>query len=301
MVTKIHSKTVLSLILTIVFIGLILGCAAKKQFWGDEVTGFIVSYRLAPNQAWTYHSSSSQDMTMEQMGQPIEIVTNTFSGYTITGKGVNKQKHLIASFAIDSMNIVAKMMGRENSADTEPAIGKSFGLTFTPKGKELGLEGADTIQIDIAVPGAGKQSVESMFRNLLPNLPDKPIKIGESWVENDTMSMKQSGMDINTIIQSTHTLEAIIIIDGMECLKFATTYKGTLDGEGEQMGASMNFEGDLEGKGTWYFAYKQGMFVKSNTANFMEGTIAVSGAATMTIPMSQETKSEVRLVLQPGK
>jgi len=87
----------------------------------------------------------------------------------------------------------------------------------------------------------------------------------------------------------------------MECLKFATMYQGTLDGEGEQMGASLNFEGDLEGKGTWYFAYKQGMFVKSNTENFMEGTIAVSGAATMTIPMSQETKSEVRLVLQPGK
>ena len=238
---------------------------------------------------------------MEQMGQPMEIVTNSFTGYTITGKGVNKQKNLIASVAIDTMNIVAKMMGRENSADTEPVIGKSFGLSFTPKGKELKLEGADTIQIDIAVPGAGKQSVESMFRNLLPNLPEQPIKIGESWVENDTMSMKQGGMDINTVIQSTHTLEALETIDGMECLKFATTYKGTLDGEGEQMGANLNFEGDLEGNGTWYFALKQAMFVKSNTENFMEGTIAVSGAATMTIPMSQETKSAVKLVLAPAK
>jgi hypothetical protein len=62
------------------------------------------------------------------------------------------------------------------------------------------------------------------------------------------------------------------------------------------MGADMTFEGDLEGESTWYFDYKKGIFIKSISEGIMEGTVAVSGQTNMTIPISQESQSETRLV-----
>ncbi len=297
MIVKTNLRILLYFCFLTLMIALIIGCAAKKPFWGDEKTGFILNYRLSPKQQWKYHSNSTQMMNMEQMGQAIETETNSINHYTINGKGLDEQKNLLATVFIDTMNIVVKGMGRENKPDLSPFIGKSFGLTFSSKGKELELPGADSLTVDFGMMGGGKQDAKNFFRSILPDLPSNPVKIGETWSEEDTSKVKQGGMDININMKSTHTLEAMETMNGMECLKITTTSNGTLDGKGQQMGMDLNFEGDLEGNATWYFDYKKGSFVKSNTENFMEGTIAVSGQTNMTMPITQETKVEVRLEL----
>lgn len=286
---------VLSTFLAFTFITILLiGCAAKKPFWGDEKTGFILNYRLAADEMWNYNSTASQSMNMEQMGQSIDVKINN---YTIKGNGINNQKNISATITVDSMSIVSSGMGREDKPDLSPFIGKSFGLTFTAKGKELELPGADSLTIDLGMMGGGKQSIKTYFRTILPDLPNRPVKIGDTWTEQDTSKVKQGGMDINVNTTSTHTLEAMETIEDIECLKIATESKGTLEGEGQQMGANLNFEGDIEATGTWYFAYKKGLFVKSNSEIFMEGNIVVSGPADMTMPITQETKSEVKIIL----
>lgn len=287
---------VLSACLIFTFITILLSGCAKKPFWGNEKTGFILSYRLAPNEVWNYQTNSTQKTNMEQMGQAIETETNSFSRYGVKGDGLNKQQNYVATVLIDTMSIFSKGMGRESRPDLSGFIGKSFGLIFTPKGKELELPGADSLTIDFGMMAGGKQSVKTFFRNILPNLPARPVKIGETWTEQDTMDMKQGGMDIHIMMSSMHTLEAKEMVGDVECLKIITKSKGTLEGEGQQMGADLTFEGDLEGEGTWYFAYKNGCFVKSNSKNFMEGTIAISGPANMTMPITQETTAEVTLV-----
>jgi hypothetical protein len=279
----------------VLIFSLIIGCA-KKPFWGNEKTGFILSYRFAPNDVWKYQNVSTQTMNMEQMGQSIETNTKSFIGYTMKGNGLDKQQNLRATIVIDSISISSKGMGREMNPDLSSMVKKSFGLIFTPKGKELDLPGADSVTVDFGMMAGGKQSIKTFLRNILPDLAAKPIKVGESWTEQDTMNMKQGGMNINIKMESTHTLETLETMASFECLKIATKAKGTLEGSGQQMGADLTFEGDLEATGTWYFAYKNGMFVKSNTQNFMEGTIVVSGPANMSMPITQETKSEVTLV-----
>lgn len=85
-------------------------------------------------------------------------------------------------------------------------------------------------------------------------------------------------------------------VNGLECVKITAAVTGTLEGEGEQMGMDLTFEGEIEGTDTWYFAYKEGIFVKMITDAFTEGTITTSGAQSMTIPMRQETKIETKLI-----
>ena len=112
--------------------------------------------------------------------------------------------------------------------------------------------------------------------------------------EKDTVN--QGGLDIVVDTETTNTVDGLETVDGMECLKIAGKITFTLEGSGQQMGADVLFEGDGDGTATWYFAYKKGVFVKSNNEMLMEGTATVSGGQNMTIPITQETKVEVKLV-----
>ncbi|UCE07744.1 MAG: hypothetical protein JSW07_06850, partial [bacterium] len=208
MISKKYFKVLLLSCFCTLFLLLLFTCAAKKPFWGDEKTGFILNYRLSPNQVWKYSSTSSQMTDMEQMGQTIETETNSMTLYTVTGKGLDNKKNLLATTTIDTMSVVSKGMGRENKFDLMPLIGKSFGLTFSPKGEELEFSGADTLEVDFGMMGGGKRDAKSLFRSIFPDLPEKSVKIGETWTDNDTMTVPQGGMEINIKTESSHTVAA---------------------------------------------------------------------------------------------
>jgi len=57
---------------------------------------------------------------------------------------------------------------------------------------------------------------------------------------------------------------------------------------------SLSIEGDLEGNDTWYFAYKEGIFVKTVSDISTEGTVTIS-PQNMTIPLRLGMKIEVKL------
>ncbi|MCU0646105.1 MAG: DUF6263 family protein, partial [bacterium] len=238
---------------------------------------------------------------MEQMGQSIAIKTNSLAIYTITGTGINQQKNLQADVMLDTMSIVMSSPMGENKPDLSSVLGKNFGMTFTSKGKELDYTRTEALEIDFGMMAGGKQNLSSNFRNLFPDLPQQPIKIGETWTSKDTLTIPQSGMEINLKTETTNKLEGLEVVAGMECLKITSKSKGTVDGKGERMGMNMGIEGDTDATTTWYFAYKLGIFVKAESESFMESTIAISGPQNMTMPMSQETKSEVKLILSPAK
>jgi hypothetical protein len=280
----------------VLFLSVLFGCASRKPIWGDAETGFILQYRMVPDQLYEYTGTSQENSVTEMMGQTMESETNITSNYTIATTGIDDQKNLLTEITLNSLDWFSKSMQGERTVDTEGVVGKSFGLTFSPCGKELEYTGVDTLpQIDMGRM-EGKRSIKSIFRSVLPDLPAEPTKIGGSWVSKEEFTENQSNMDITIVIESDNTLEGLETINGNECLKIKTKSSGTLDGTGSMMGADMTFEGDLEGESTWYFDYKKGFFVKSNSEGIMEGTVAVSGQANMTIPISQESQSEIQLV-----
>ena len=296
MITKKNFRILVSFCCLTLMIALIIGCAAKKPFWGDEKTGFILNYRLSPDQVWKYQINSTENTNMEQMGQAIDIESNSMLKYTVKGDGLNEQKNFQSTFTIDTINVISKGMGGERNVDLSPFIGKSFGLTFSPKGDELEFSGVDTIVVDLGMTQGGKQTPRNSFRTIFPDLPENPIKIGETWTDKDTMTVNQSGMKIKVDTDTKNTLDGYETVDDIECLKISSKTTGVMDGAGQTMGMDMNFEGDLEAKSTWYFAYKKGTFVKVEAESFMEGTIVISGQTNMTMPISVESKSTINMV-----
>ncbi len=85
-------------------------------------------------------------------------------------------------------------------------------------------------------------------------------------------------------------------MNGLECIKVTAAVKGTLSGTGQQGGADLSFKGDIEASDTWYFAYKEGILVKTTSDGSTKSTITVGGPQNMTIPMTMATKLATTLV-----
>jgi hypothetical protein len=80
----------------------------------------------------------------------------------------------------------------------------------------------------------------------------------------------------------------------MECARISAQVTGTITGSGNQMGQDLTFSGTSKGKDVWYFAVKEGIYVKAVSESTSEISIDVA-AAGMTMPMTQTSKSEVKL------
>jgi hypothetical protein len=131
---------------------------------------------------------------------------------------------------------------------------------------------------------------------MFPDLPGTPLKPGETWTSQDTIAVSNGGMEVRIESQRINTLAGFESVDGLKCAKITVAVTGTLKGQGSQMGAAVTLDGNIEGTDTWYFAPEKGLFVKSSSDLITKGTVTLAGTQSMTIPMTQEIKSETAIV-----
>lgn len=292
MIHRIKVRTRISLIPLILVIGISAGCAVKTaKPWGDPQTGLILQYRMLENQILKYQLSTDQSQSMDVMGQTIETQTDAKTEFSVQSKGKKGNNHQLR-VTIDSMALNIDGPQGPFSPDMSSVIGKSFEMSLSPLGKELDLAGAKSIQYDLG--SAGKRSVLSNFQAMFSDLAGVPVKIGDTWTAEDMITEEFGSGELRIHITSTNTLEGYETIDGLECAKIRAKATGTMEGQGEQGGMDLSVEGDLEGNETWYFAYKEGIFVKTSSDISIEGTVTIS-PQNMTIPMRTGMKIEVKL------
>ena len=294
MTKRINVRTLSSFLVVLFAISLILGCAGKTPPWGDAKSGFILSYKLAKDQVWKYETKSTQVQTMEMMGNSMESTTEARSIYTITGLGLNEKKHTTSKVKMESSSIKAKSAQGEKDIDLSAIIDKNFGLTFDRSGKKVSFSNPENIEIDMGQ--GGKRNAEEFFKNILPRLATEPKKLDGSWKVNEKDTVNQGGLDIIADILTINTIEGLETVEAIECLKITSKITFTIEGLGKQMGADITLEGDGEGTSVWYYAFQDGIFVKSTNNLLMEATAIVSGGQNMTIPITQETTTEAKLV-----
>ncbi len=269
------------------------GCAAKKSLWGDPNTGLILQYRMSEGQALKYKISSKITQNVEVMGQSMETKINTGYVFSTRSKGLMKNNHQIG-VTIDSMHVDVTSPQGPFSPGLSSVIGKSFDMTISPLGRELDLSGAESITYNM--PQSGDRSIVSDFKAIFPDMAGRPVVIGDTWTTRDTINIKDSSSDIHLTFESLNTLTGFETINGLECAKVTAAVKGKLGGTGSQGGADLSFSGDIEASDTWYFAYKEGIFVQATSDGSSKGTVLVSGPQEMTIPMTMKTYFETKLV-----
>jgi hypothetical protein len=293
MIRKKVTQTRLLIVLGLLIIVGLTGCAVKMNIWGDPKTGLILIYRIPEGRVFQYQTSSEETEKLEMMGQTMKNKTKTSSTFSVQAMRHN-EKNLKLRITLDDMmiRINSSMIGNI-TPDLSPVIGKSFDMILSPQGKELDFFGTESLQYKVG--SSGKRNIESSFNTIFPDLAGKPVKIGDIWKTKNETTEKAGGLDVHVIIENLNTFKGLETIYGLECSRIETKITGTFEGKGKQMGANITFKGNIKGVSTWYFAYKQGIFVKIKTDSTSEGTVLVT-AQNMTIPMSIESKSEIYMV-----
>ncbi|MCX6567547.1 MAG: hypothetical protein NT147_00655 [Candidatus Aminicenantes bacterium] len=251
----------------------------------------VLEYKMPTGRALTYQTKSEEAQVMEVQGQSMDSQTTNTGTFTFKAKGL-KDKNFLLGVTIDDI-VLTMVSSAQGDASPNMGVvkGKSFDMVLSPLGSEVDVSGAEAITYELA---GDSRNLSSGFKMFFPDMPGKPVKVGDTWPSSAGTEDKSSSMNIRIDFQYVNTLEGFETVEGMECARISSEVTGTITGTGNQGGADLTFSGTSKGKDVWYFAVKEGIFVKAISESKTEMSIDVS-AMGMTIPMTQTTKAEVML------
>ena len=281
----IRGRLVLASAILVLAAGAVLAAVAS----GTPAASVTLEYKMPSGQVLRYETKEDQRQIVDMMGQVVETSTSSASKFSVQAKGRQDKNHLLG-VTIDEMTINISGMQGDMSPDMAPVLGKGFDMVLSPLGVEVDVTGAKALTYESA---DGTRNLSPGFKVFFPDLPGKSVKIGDTWPAKYTIEEQTDSTDIRIDIDSVNTLDGFETVDGMECARITAKNTGTITGTGSQQGMELQFSGTLTGTDTWFFAVKEGLYVRSKGESGGDMTIAVAG---MTIPATQTITSEIKLV-----
>jgi hypothetical protein len=279
--------------LALAFFGLAAVAAQQAGAGGGQDKAVTLAYQFPEGKALAYRDVSTETQNMEVMGQSITVKNLASREFSIKPKGLKEGNYLLG-VTIDAFKQSTESPQGGLSADASTVTGKSFDMTLSRLGKEIDLAGASSIQYDLGA--AGRRNLGAAFQTFFPDLPDRPVKTGDTWPSEDTVVDKSDMSTTRVVIKLVNTVDGFETVDGYECVRIKTTGKGTLTGSMEQSGTSFTVDGSVEGSMTWYFAIKEGIYVKADQKQSVAGTVTAGEPANLVIPITGENQEEIRLI-----
>ncbi len=265
--------------------------AAKAQAAPAAPAGIVLEYKMPEGRTLSYRTDGESVESAEIMGQTRESHSTSSDAFSLRGKG-RKGQDLLLSVTIDDMSMVTTSPQGDVSPDLTSLRGKSFDMVLSPLGSEVDVSAAEAITFESPV---GPRSIATGFKLFFPDLPGKPLQVGDSWPSGGGTTEKTGGIEIKLEFQNVNTFEGLETIDGRECARIRSEVTGGISGSGNQQGMDMVFSGTGKGTDLWYFAVKEGIYVKSTSDMKMDISITIS-ALGQTLPTTQTRKGEVKLV-----
>lgn len=284
----------LSLVIIFLIVSTLSGCAAKSGLQEEPEINLDLQYRMPEGQLLKYRRLSKYTQTMEYIDRPMEVEVNTETIFSVIAKGLKGDNYQL-EVTIDSMSAHIVSPDGEFSPNMSAVIGENFDIILSPLGNELDLSGAESIQYDMGAQG--KRSIAPDFQAIFPDLAGRPVKIGDTWPAKWTEIDSGNGSETWIDFESVNTLEGYETVNGLECVRVKIAITGFLEGGGEQDGVEISSIGEIKATGTWYFAYKEGIFVKMTTEGVGKITINLKERERDTIiPMTRGFKTEIELI-----
>ena len=281
---------------------ILAGCAAKTQ--APVVTaaakapavkaasaGVVLEYKMPEGRALSYQNTGEAVEATDMMGQSVETHMTGSEAFTIRAKG-RKEGNLLLGVTIDGMSTTVTGPRGDMSPDMTALEGKTFDMVLSPLGREVDVSGAEALTYEMAT---GTRNLSTTFRLFFPDLPDGPVKVGDTWPSSADAGEKTGAVELRLSFQNVNHFEGLETVDGVECARIRSEVTATIHGTGNQQGMDMVFSGTGKGTDLWHFAVKDGIYVKSTGDLKMDMVVTVS-AMGMTIPVTTTRKGTVRLV-----
>lgn len=270
------------------------GYAMQKTDAGKSPdTPVTLAYQFPEGKALAYRQASTESQYLDIMGQ--SMTTQTQSNLEFSAKqSASKDGQFTLGVTISAFKINVQGPQGEMAADTSSITGKNFDMVVSRLGKEMDTSGASAIKYDF---GSGdSRDLSAHFQSFFPDLPDRPVKTGDTWPSEETVTQKVGSGEIRITSKNVHTLDGFETVDGFDCARIKTTATGTLTGNFVQGGIGLSLNCKIEGTETWYFAIKEGMFIKSDSKGSLGGTLALGDPVNSDVPITGETHQEARLL-----
>jgi hypothetical protein len=266
------------------------GLAADRPAAQGPVT---LAYQFPAGASLSYQEAGTQSQTMDVMGQSMVTTSVSSMDFTLKTKGL-KGSDFEVSVTIDGAKSDIDSPQGPLSIDMSPVIGKGFDMVLDRLGKEIDWTAATALKI--SSPNGGERDISSTFQAFFPDLPDKAVQVGDTWPSEDTVVQKDGAGDTTIHVVHQNTLDGFETVDGYECARIKVVSSGTITGNLEQQGMGLTMAIKSEGKGTYYFAVKEGVYVKSEVKGGLSGSVEVGAPANMSIAVSGETTGLTKLI-----
>jgi hypothetical protein len=264
-------------------------CLAFLAF-AQEGTSLRYAYEIG--KTYNYAIVTQTSMTMEMNGQEMasELGQNAKLAIVPQSQGADGNYTCWASFP--EMSVKIKNFRMDTTMVLTELLNKRAEIVQTPRGKIVSTKMIDSLKLggNPILMQMGSEPT-AIFKRVLINMPAGPVAAGGSWTETEADTVNQGGLKIVVTPNLTFSALGEEEREGVKCLKVGFKGTLTLSGSGTQMGANLVVEGEGNQEGTLFFAPAKGLLLSAETNSTQEMTIAVTGAANMTIPQSLTTKS----------
>jgi hypothetical protein len=265
--------------ITLMFLALFVSGLSAQETYKLE-------YKFEKGKTYRYKEVTSGYITQEMMGKEIKMKNETNSVNRLLVDDVTKNGGAVLIISADSMKVFSSSPRGDTTMIINELVGKRTKVTISNIGKIEKREVLDSVKLMGRAAGAAqRESIQ------FPQLSDKPLKIGDTWIASTSDTLEQMGGKITVASSYEYKLVGKEKKDIHDCFKVSFTGKVTTEGKASVQGMEFFIDGSGKNSGTIFFDQKAGLVVHEETASDTETNMATTGEQQMIIPITQSTKS----------
>ncbi len=262
----------------------------KKSQVSDSVD---LQFKLPVNQSVILDIKSDSQITSEQMGQTIDVKTESTNKLKVTGLSQEASGMKVQFESLELTQSAESPMGG-GETDFSDFIGLKTTGMLSAKGVLTDLQGYDkfpSITNAMGEPVNG-ELIKGGMPQLFFKIPDEPIKVGSTWSEPIESETPYGG----GVLTTKGTVEYVVLeraeIEGMDCFKIQATSSSKTSGEFQQQGMDISLDRNGKSTSLLVFAIEKGFYVSQESSTIADGLVDVP-AANLTIPQTIKSTSKV--------
>jgi hypothetical protein len=281
-------RSVSKSLLLLLFVAMI-----SQLFAGGEK----LRYQMAKGNTYRYTLTADNNAKTQAMGQEFNSTSSSLFGISLAVEEIGANGELTCIAKVDTnLTKVDLPMMKDSALVLKEINGKRTRLTLSPLGKTLESTPIDTIQPSQTMAMMGNPNVVDLLRRLLPELPEQPVGVGETWKKTTPETLYVQGLKLIMKPDIQYKIEGAENVSGLDCLKIAFEGTASQYGTGSRQGMDLVLDGTVKTKGTAFFAQKEGILVSIESS--IDNDMTTSGTGEQMFTQTQTASSKFKMVLE---
>ena len=224
----------------------------------QEVT---LAYKYFADKPISYSYTSTMTQIMDMQGQTMQNDVRAAFGCSVKQAGF-KGKDLMLEITVDTLGQLTDSPMGNSGGPVIGIKGKACKIVISQSGKVVDLSDAESIVFNIE--GSGESNLSQLLHDFFPLLPENPVKPGDKWNTSDSSTIKTATVGQTVISNTINKLEALEMVDGVECARITRGGTGTFIISLQNQGMDINIRGPFTRNSECLVAISDGILIKSS-------------------------------------